>query len=99
MNDEERLLSIIEAAPFPGDDKTDSELAQEYRNWYYGVRSDRLEAAKPTTAGGMLEDEILFQKWWAKPRAMTKDNVQCRLAFKAGLRYARTDYTGTAKEK
>ena len=46
MNDEERLLSIIRAAPLPSD-KTDSQLAQEYRNWYYGVRTSRLRPGEP----------------------------------------------------
>ena len=47
ISDAERLLSIIMTAPLPSG-KTDSELAQEYRNWYYGVRSERLKPAKPT---------------------------------------------------
>jgi hypothetical protein len=35
--DIERLLKIIKSAPSPFG-KTDSELAQEYRNWYLGAR-------------------------------------------------------------
>ena len=38
MNEDiERLLTIIKNAPSPFG-KTDSELAQEYRNWYFGSR-------------------------------------------------------------
>ena len=35
--DVKRLLTIIKRAPSPFG-KTDSELAQEYRNWYLGSR-------------------------------------------------------------
>ena len=48
MDDAERLLSIIRAAPLPFD-KNDSQLAQEYRNWYYGERSDKLKVSEFTT--------------------------------------------------
>jgi len=43
MDDIRRLLNILEAAPSPVD-KTDSELAQAYRNWFYGMRADNLKA-------------------------------------------------------
>lgn len=56
MSDAERLLSIIGAAPLPSD-KTDSELAQEYRNWYYGIRAERLKLVEPTA----------MQPWWECP--------------------------------
>lgn len=45
MNDVKRLLSIIHEAPLPFE-KTDSQLAQEYRNWFYGVRSGMLKATE-----------------------------------------------------
>lgn len=35
--DVKRLLAIIKSAPSPFD-KTDSELAQAYRNWFFGSR-------------------------------------------------------------
>ena len=38
-----RLLSLIHAAPDPFE-KTDLQIAQEYRNWFYGVRLDKLSA-------------------------------------------------------
>lgn len=50
MNDVERLLSIIHEAPLPFE-KTDSQLAQEYRNWFYGVRSGRLKATEHIVHG------------------------------------------------
>lgn len=43
--DIERLVSIIRAAPMPMD-KSDSQLAQEYRNWFYGIRVERLKASE-----------------------------------------------------
>lgn len=59
MDDVKRLLSIIKSAPLPFG-KTDSQLAQEYRNWFYGIRSENLEAAKqhvqPTAASGEKVD-------------------------------------------
>jgi hypothetical protein len=45
MNDVERLLSIIHECPLPFE-KTDSQLAQEYRNWFYGVRSGGMKATE-----------------------------------------------------
>jgi len=44
-NNAARLLSIIKDAPIPFD-KTDSELAQEYKRWFYGVRTHKLTAAE-----------------------------------------------------
>ena len=32
-------LGVLLAAPHPGE-KSDSQIAQEYRNWYYGVRAE-----------------------------------------------------------
>lgn len=42
-----RLLSIIKDAPLPFD-RSDSELAQEYKNWFFRARS-QLKASETST--------------------------------------------------
>jgi hypothetical protein len=56
MIDAERLLSIILAAPLPFG-KSDSQLAQEYRNWFYGIRVDRLKITEQQQVDDTVEEE------------------------------------------
>ena len=44
LDDVKRLLQIIKASPVPLD-KSDSQLAKEYRNWFFGVRQ-KLKASE-----------------------------------------------------
>ena len=62
MNEDvKRLLTIIKRAPIPFG-KTDSKLAQEYRNWYLGSRlnlkaAEQSFAPDPETGGAKSDDE------------------------------------------
>ena len=53
MNEDiKRLLTIIKRAPTPFG-KTDSELAQEYRNWFLGSRLNLKAAEQSFAADGL----------------------------------------------
>jgi hypothetical protein len=51
--DKKRLLMVIKGAPSPFG-KTDSQLAQEYRNWYFGARLS-LTAAEQFAPGATTQ--------------------------------------------
>lgn len=69
MNEDiKRLLTIIKRAPTPFG-KTDSELAQEYRNWFLGSRLNLKAAEQSFAADGarrcpacktLLEDRSVY---------------------------------------
>ena len=61
--DVKRLLTIIKRAPSPFG-KTDSELAQEYRNWYLGSRLNMKAAEQsfaPDVCHGTVDGRHLWQ--------------------------------------
>lgn len=48
------MIDVIRQAPNPAN-KTDSDIAQVYRNWYYGVRAGNIPAVR-------TEEELRYRK-------------------------------------
>lgn len=48
------IIDVIRQAPNPAN-KTDSDIAQMYRNWYYGVRAGNIPAVR-------TEEELRYRK-------------------------------------